>query len=110
MIDVSEVEYPFDDSNEPEIKLRKHKTGNLSHTEQKSKDYLIINLVKNNNQTFSVVKSPEFIAFCNRMDLCYNVPVRHTVAERIKVKFDNMQAQIKKFISESDSKFSISTD
>ena len=35
----SEVEDPFDDSNEPEIKLRKHKTGNLSHTEQKSRDY-----------------------------------------------------------------------
>jgi hypothetical protein len=39
VIDGSEVEDPFDDSNEPEIKLRKHKTGNLSHTEQKSRDY-----------------------------------------------------------------------
>lgn len=44
------------------------------------------------------------------MDLRYNVPERHTVAERTKVKFDNMQAQIKKLISESDSKFSISTN
>ena len=35
MVHGSEVEDPFDDCNEPEIKLRKHKTANLSHAEQK---------------------------------------------------------------------------
>jgi hypothetical protein len=34
------------------------------------------------------------------MDIRYNIPDKHTVAERLKVKFDNMQAQMKKFISD----------
>ena len=67
-------------------------------------DNLLINFIIDDNQSFNTLNSQRFIDFCKAMNPFYVVPERHTIAERIKNKFDSSYSKIKSILKDLESK------
>ncbi len=86
------------------LQVVKKTESKLYNPDQIKMDNLLINFIIDDNQSFNTVNSQRFIDFCKAMNPFYVVPERHTIAERIKNKFDSSYSKIKSILKDLESK------